>query len=59
MDKLKKLLKNKNFQASIIVITVVVLVINFPFLLLFVTPLVIIACVYDQHVQNKKAEKKS
>ena len=59
MDKLKKLLKNKNFQASIIVITIVLLVINFPFLLLFVTPLLIVAGVYDQHVQNKKAAKKS
>ena len=58
MEKLKKLFKNTNFQASIIVVTVFVLVIKFPFLLLFVVPLIIIACVYDEYAQNKKAANK-
>ena len=58
MEELKKLFKNTNFQTSIIVITVLVLTINFPFLLLFLIPLIIIACVNDEYAQSKKAAKR-
>ena len=59
MDKLKKLFKNKNFQNLFFGIIFFIVIIKFPFLLLFVTPLLIVAGVYDQHVQNKKTAKKT
>ena len=58
MDKLKKLFKNQKFQNLFFGIIFFVVIIKFPFLLLFVTPLLIVACLYDQHIQNKKLSKK-
>ncbi len=58
MEQLNKLFRNKNFRNLFFGIVFFIVIINFPFLLLFVTPLLIIASAYDQHVQNKKVANK-
>ena len=54
MDFINRLFKNKNFQNLFFGIIFFVLIINFPFLLLLITPVIIIAVVFFDNAKQSK-----
>tara|TARA_B100001250_G_C19803194_1_gene792060 strand:+ start:1075 stop:2739 length:1665 start_codon:yes stop_codon:yes gene_type:complete len=54
MDFINKLFKNKNFVNLLFGVIFFVLVLNFPFLLLIITPLIIIVGVFSDNTNNLK-----